>query len=172
MKLVLGVAVTTLLLGVATASATAAGGGTLWVQQAKNGSLLRAGAGWKLVLDHPDAFVTGFSDRPRRTGTAVRVATFVADWPMAFGGDPPNAAIEIAGAPVTRDVALVELSAPRLSRGGKRLTYRARPLTATSASLGGLARRGDRGIAGRLGRVTVFVDDGSRLTHDPTASAK
>jgi hypothetical protein len=165
MKRVVGVAVTSLLLGVP--AAAHAGGGTRGVQQAANGSLGRAGAGWKLVLDRPDAFVTGFSDRPRRTGMSVRMATFVADWPMVFGDDPPNAAIEVAGAPVSRDVALVELSAPRLSRGGRRLTYRARPLTATNATLGGLAKRGDRGITGRLGRVTVFIDDGSALTTDP-----
>lgn len=134
--------------------------GTLYVQQAANAWLVRAGGGWKLVLERPDAHVIAFADRPARTGTTERVGTFVRRWPVAFGADPPNAALQVEGAPSSRDVALLELSTPRLSHGGRRLTYRARPLTATSAPLGGLARRADRGISGRLGRVTLFIDDG------------
>ena len=151
-------------------SAAHAAGGTLYVQQAHEGSLVRHGHAWRLVLDRPDPFVLGFADRPARTGISVRLATFVHDWRIAFGGDPPNAAVEIAGAPASRDVALVELSAPRLRRHVHRLVYRAVPLTATSASLGGLARRADRGISGRLGRVTVFIDDGSSLTEVPSSA--
>jgi hypothetical protein len=155
-----------LVLAIALAVPTVAGAapvttGTLYVQQAANASLVRSGTAWKLVLDRPDAHVIAFADRPARTGTAVRVSSFVGGWPATFGGDPPNAALEVEGAPASRDIALLELSAPRLSRGGRRLTYRARPLTATSASLDGLAKRADRGISGHLGRVTLFIDDGA-----------
>jgi hypothetical protein len=148
----------------ATASAAPTTTGTLYVQQAANAQLVGAGSAWKLVLDRPDAHVIAFADRPARTGTAQRLSTFVRGWDAAFGGDPPNAALQVEGAPPSRDIALLELSAPRLSRGGHRLIYRARPLTATSATLGGLAKRADRGIKGRLGRVTLFIDDGSSAT--------
>jgi len=144
----------------ATASAAPTSSGTLYVQQAANASLARAGGAWKLVLDRPDAHVIAFADRPARTGTAMRLGSFVRGWDAAFGGDPPNAALQVEDAPPSRDIALLELSAPQLSRNGKRLTYRVRPLTATSATLGGLAQRADRGIKGRLGRVTLFIDDG------------
>jgi hypothetical protein len=144
----------------ATASAAPTTTGTLYVQQAANAQLVRSGNAWKLVLDRPDAHVIAFADRPARTGTAQRLSTFVRGWDAAFGGDPPNAALQDEGAPPSRDIALLELSAPRLSKGGHRLTYRARPLTATSATLGGLAKRADRGISGHLGRVTLFIDDG------------
>jgi hypothetical protein len=146
--------------GVSTASAAPTTTGTLYVQQAANASLVHSGNAWKLVLDRPDAHVIAFADRPARTGTAERTTSFVSGWGEAFGEDPPNAALQIEGAPASRDVALLELSAPKLSRGGARLTYRARPLTATSAALGGLAARADQGISGRLGRVTLFIDDG------------
>jgi hypothetical protein len=148
----------------ATASAAPTATGTLYVQQAANASLMRAGSAWKLVLDRPDAHVIAFADRPARTGTAQRLAAFVRGWDAAFGGDPPNAALQVEGAPPSHDIALLELSAPHLSKGGHRLTYRARPLTATSATLGGLAQRADRGIHGRLGRVTLFIDDASTTT--------
>jgi hypothetical protein len=150
----------------ATASAAPTTTGTLYVQQAANASLMRSGSAWKLVLDRPDAHVIAFADRPARTGTAQRLPAFVRGWDAAFGGDPPNAALQVEGAPPSHDIALLELSAPHLSKGGHRLTYRARPLTATSATLGGLARRADRGIHGRLGRVTLFIDDGSATTTD------
>jgi hypothetical protein len=153
-------AVLTLALLPAPASAAPSTSGTLYVQQAADASLVRAGSAWKLVLDRPDAHVIAFADRPARTGTAMRVSTFVGGWDAAFGGDPPNAALQVEGAPPSRDLALLELSAPHLSRNGHRLTYRAQPLTATSATLGGLAKRADRGITGRLGRVTLFIDDG------------
>jgi hypothetical protein len=172
MRLAPGIACAAVLAGaVAPASAAGAHGGTLYVQQAGDGTLVRAGHAWHLVLERPDAHVIAFSDRPARTGAAVTLAAFVDGWAAAFGGDPPNAAIEIAGAPPSRDVALVELSKPRLRRHGRRLVYRAVPLTATSATLGGLARRADRGIAGHLGRVTVFIDDGSALTVAPSPPA-
>jgi len=157
-------AVLTLALLPAAASAAPATSGTLYVQQAANAQLVRSGSAWKLVLDRPDAHIIAFADRPARTGTAIKLSSFVEGWDAAFGGDPPNAALQVEGAPPSRDVALVELSAPHLSRGGHRLTYRARPLTATSATLGGLAKRADRGIQGRLGRVTLFIDDGSSAT--------
>ena len=148
----------------ASASAAPTSSGTLYVQQAADASLVRAGGAWKLVLERPDAHVIAFADRPARTGTALRLSSFVRGWDAAFGGDPPNAALQVEGAPPDRDIALLELSAPQLSKGGKRLTYRTRPLTATSATLGGLAKRADRGIKGRLGRVTLFIDDGGSGT--------
>jgi hypothetical protein len=153
---------TALALGAGATAATAAPTttGTLYVQQAAHATLERSGSAWKLVLERPDAHVIAFADRPARTGTALRTRAFVGAWGASFGGDPPNAALQIEGAPASRDVALLELSAPKLSHGGARLTYRARPLTATSAALGGLAARADGGVSGRFGRVTLFIDDG------------
>jgi hypothetical protein len=157
-----------LLLAVTAASAHAApSGGTLYVQQARNAELV----GTRLVLHHPGARVTTFSDRPARQGGSQTLPAFVAAWTAAFGDDPPNAALELTDAPASRDVTLLELRAPRYDRRRDTLTYTVRPVTkAAGHALDGLAARADKGLRGRLGRATLFIDDAATPALELTVS--
>jgi len=113
------------------------------------------------VLREPHAKVTAFSDRPARVGGAVGLRRFVARWTAAFGADPPNAALQLDRAPVGRDVVLLELRRPRHHRRARTLTFRVRPLRTTDRrQLSTIARRADRRVAARLGRASLFIDDG------------
>jgi hypothetical protein len=131
---------------------------SLYLQQAKSGSL----HGDTLVLRGVSPQTTRFADRPARTAGSLTTRGFVSGWKGAFGDDPPNAALEIAGAPRSRDVALLELrGAPRYDAAAHTLTYRVRQLRTTSAkTLGPLAARADQGVRD-FGAATLFIDDGS-----------
>jgi hypothetical protein len=155
---------------VATAAATAlaataaapAGAQDLFVQQAAGGTL----NGTTLVLNGVAPRITSFADRPQRAAGTESLASFVKRWPASFRGDPPNAALEIDGAPAGRDVAIVELRRPRYDARAKTLTFSVRRLGADAVARGGLAhfgRRADtaRGTA-RFGRATLFVDPGAQ----------
>jgi len=164
MRLLIGGTVAAITLAAASAAA-AAPSGTLYVAQAGQAQLQRSGAGWRLVLSHPTPQVTTFADRPVRTGGTQTLRRFVSAWRDEFGTDAPNAALELSGAPASRDVALLELSAPAYDARADRVTFRVKPLRSTaSTGLAGLAKRADGGVKGRLGRATLFVDDGAATT--------
>jgi hypothetical protein len=78
---------------------------------------------------------------------------------FGFGDVPPNAALVVVRAPSDRDVLVVELSRPRLTTGGRRLSFRA---VALRGNPGGLlrefGRKADRRVGSRFGRVSLFVD--------------
>lgn len=150
------------LLVVAAAPAAAAPSGTLYVQQASDATLRPVDGGWRLALAHPNARVTTFADRPARTGGSISRSRFVRQWSRSFGGDAPNAALELADAPASRDLALLQLERPRYDRRRDELVFRVTPLrgVAASSALTALARRADRGVKGRLGRASLFIDDG------------
>ncbi len=141
--------------------------GELFVLTAAGGELQRVRGRnrvFKLVLRRPARDVTGFTDRPaRRTGQRPLVR-FVRRWArLGFAGVPPNAAVVLADAPSNRDVLVVELSRPRLGAGGRTLAFRAEALRGTPRGLlRGFARSGDRRIAARFGRVSLFIDPGGQ----------
>jgi hypothetical protein len=115
---------------------------------------------FKLVLRRPARDVTAFSDRPTRRAAARPLSRFVRRWRrLGFAGVPPNAALVIDRAPIGRDVAVFELSRPRLGRGARTLTFDARALARRPAGgLLRLGRRADDPAAGRFGRASLFID--------------
>ncbi|MDW5598690.1 hypothetical protein VSS74_30290 [Conexibacter stalactiti] len=144
------------------AAAPAAGAQDLFVQQAAGGTL----NGATLVLRGVAPRITSFADRPQRSAGTESLAAFVKRWPASFRGDPPNAALEIDGAPAGRDVAIVELRKPRYDAKARTLTFAVRRLGARAVAKGGLARFGNRADSGgkgttRFGRATLFVDPGA-----------
>jgi hypothetical protein len=144
------------------AACAAPSGGTLFVQQAKGGSLIKRGGGWQLVLREPASRTTTFSDRPARVGGSLSLAKLVSSWHADFGTDAPNAALEITDAPQARDVALLELSSPHYDASRGLLTFRARPLrTNSDPALATLAHRADRGVHGGFGRASLSIDNGA-----------
>ncbi|MDO8187964.1 hypothetical protein Q5424_11510 [Conexibacter sp. JD483] len=157
-----GAALVALPLAVAAPTAGAAPGGTLYVQQAADATLRQVGGGWRLTLARPLGRVTTFADRPARTGGSIGLARFVSGWSRSFGGDAPNAALELTGAPAGRDLVLLQLSRPRYDRRRDQLVFSVKPLrrVAPGSALAALARRADRGVKGDLGRVSLFIDDG------------
>lgn len=141
--------------------------GDLFVLTAAGGELQRVRGRnrvFKLVLRRPAHDVTGFTDRPaRRTGQQPLVR-FVRRWArLGFAEVPPNAAVVLADAPSNRDVLVVELSRPRLGAGGRTLAFRAEALRGNPRGLlREFARSGDRRIAARFGRVSLFIDPGGQ----------
>jgi hypothetical protein len=142
------------------AHAAAPGASSLYLQQATSGAL----HGDTLVLRGVSPRTTQFADRPARSAGSLSTGSFIGDWRDAFGDDPPNAALEVADAPASRDVALLELRSPRYDARTRTLTYRVRHLRTSGAkSLHALAARADRGVRD-FGRATLFIDDGSTET--------
>ena len=135
----------------ATASAA-----NLYVQQAAGGSL----SGDTLVLRGVSPRTTSFTDRPQRSTSTLSTRSFVASWATAFGDDPPNAALEIAGAPVGRDVAILTLRAPRYDARRRTLTFRVTRVREAGGALAPLDRRADARVPSRFGRAALFIDDG------------
>ena len=174
----LAAALLTSLLTLAAASAAGAqnlpeakripGVGELFALRAGGGELERVRAGvFELVLRRTNSAVTVFSDRPQRVVREQRLRSFVNAWSgLGFGGDPPNAALSIPGAPTARDVLVLELSRPRLGAGGRTLRFRARPVAGKpDGSLRRFAGRADRASVRRFGPASLFVDaSGQQIT--------
>src|SRR5262249_13964075 len=134
--------------------------GTLYVLQSAGGSLEPAANGLRLVLRRPYTKVTTFLDRPGHLGSEQTLSSVVNGWGRAFGRAPPNAALQIDGAPPAHDLVLLELDPPRYDRAKRTLTFAVRRLTGTaSVHLRTLAREADASVARRFGRATLFVDD-------------
>jgi hypothetical protein len=137
--------------------------GDLFVLTAANGTLERVpgrSREFELVLRQPARDVTMFTDRPARRAGEQPLGRFVRRWGrLGFGEVPPNAALVLADAPSSRDVVVVELSRPRLGAGGRTLAFRAEVLTGSPRGLlREYARRADRRVADRFGRVSLFID--------------
>ena len=97
----------------AAAATPPAPAGELFLLQAEGGSLTRSAHGdLRRVLREPDWAVVTFADRAARVGGARHLGRFVAAWARTFGDDPPKAALQRDGAPVSRDVVLLELGRP------------------------------------------------------------
>ena len=160
----------TLLAGAASAAeddldlaARASSAGDLFVLSTANGRLERlpgARGEFRLVLRGPARDVTAFSDRPARRVDKRPLAGFVRSWRgLGFGRVPPNAALVIDDAPLGRDVAVFELSSPRLGPGARTLTFRAKSLGRRQTDLlHRLGLRADGPAAGRFARASLFVD--------------
>ncbi|HEX4625281.1 MAG TPA: hypothetical protein VH231_12560 [Solirubrobacteraceae bacterium] len=144
------------------ASAAAAAGtpSELFVLTAGSGRLVQGHDGFALVLSAPSRSVTGFSDRPQRLLGRRALGSFVSGWSrLGFAGDPPNAALVVDDAPTSDDINVFELSRPALGRGGRTLTFSARPLTRPPTGLlSRYARGADRPRTRRFGRSSLFVD--------------
>lgn len=104
-----------------------------------------------------------FTDRPvRQAGTSPNEA-FV---DLFFAGDdPPNAAIEIAGAEESGDVAIVELSDPKVHVEMGTVTFTAKPIgdvgadvVAAHPGLASYASRDDGTLPASFGASAVFLD--------------
>lgn len=131
----------------------------LYLQQAKSGSLRHRGDRWLLTLNGTAPRVTTFADRPQQVGGAQDLKSFLSGWNGAFGSTAPQAVLEITDAPASRDVILLELSAPQVGMLPGTITYEVRPLTQTSrASLAALAERADSRVSARFGRASLFID--------------
>jgi hypothetical protein len=142
--------------------------GELFVLTAAGGELQRVRGQnrvFKLVLRRPAHDVTGFTDRPARRTGQHPLSRFVRSWArLGFAEVPPNAAVVLADAPSNRDVLVVELSRPRLGAGGRTLAFRAEALSGNPTGLlRGFARSGDRRIAARFGRASLFIDPGGQV---------
>lgn len=129
----------------------------LYVQQAEGGTL----TGSRLVLRGVSPQTTSFADRPLRASGVGSTAAFVAGWAQTFGDDPPNAALQMGRAPQSRDVAELELRAPRYDPRKRTLTYTVRRLPSTGSSASGGPAQRSRSGTRSFGRATLFIDDGT-----------
>jgi hypothetical protein len=120
--------------------------------------------GQRLTLTGVQPFVTWFTDRPMRRAGLYDIPGLIEGF---FAGQaPPNAAIEVIGADASRDVAILELSAPQYSPRTRRLVFAAKRIPVDEASgfsikhpvLGDFAARNDAALPKRLGKVVMFVD--------------
>lgn len=158
-------ALSALALGVGTPAATHArqqgkpSAGDLFVATTSSGSLERAGAGrFELTLEDPGKTVTAFADRPARSTSTLTPRRFVRDWKAnGFAADPPNAALVLDRAPAGRDVLVVELSRPRITRAGA-IAFRAKRLKQPSGALAGYRKRADRRVPSRFTGASLFID--------------
>jgi hypothetical protein len=157
--------------------------GDLFVLTAASGTLERAAGpspAFELVLRRPARDVTMFTDRPARRAGEQPLGSFVRRWGrLGFADVPPNAALVLADAPSNRDVLIVELSRPRIGADGGRLAFRAEVLTGNPRGLlREFAKRADRRVPDRFGRVSLFVDPSGQsvglsftLSNVPSADA-
>lgn len=149
----------------ATASwAPGAGAPLLGVLSANGGTF----ADGKLTLTDVDPRAVWFTDRPARQAGTDDIAGFTK---LFFaGGDPPNAAVEVAGAPENKNLAVVELSKPAYDQKDGTLSFAAKLVPAGEAKRDANARvaahpgiadaisRQDGALPATFGAVTVFVD--------------
>jgi hypothetical protein len=148
------------------ATAQAATGELLFVQDAPHAKLVRAHGGLRLTLIHPAPQVDGFTDRPARRFNIAPLQDFIGAWSTyGFARTPPNAAIVANGEKGDGDVLIVELGRPHLHKGN--LSYRVKPLRngLGRTDLGAFAGRADRRMDRRLGQTSVFIDDADDTTH-------
>jgi hypothetical protein len=114
----------------------------------------------RLTLSDPHGDVTSFTDRPARRAGHQKLASFIRSWNrLGFREDPPNAALVIADAPSSRDVLVVELSHPRLARGGGAVSFRAEVIKGSATdALSRFREQADRRVADQFGEVSLFID--------------
>jgi hypothetical protein len=89
---------------------------------------------------------------------------FVKQWRTEFHRVAPNAALEIAGVPANRNIALIELGTPHRDASRDTVAFNVKPLKRTSATrLQTLAGGADPLRTGSFGRATLFIDDGTSM---------
>jgi hypothetical protein len=144
------------------AAGAAAAPSLLYVQQTASGSLTHTAHGWRLTLSDPSPEITTFADRPERVGGSLSLGGFLGRWGSEFHRVAPNAALEIAGAPENRNIALIELGTPHRDARRDAVTFDVIPLKSTRAPrLQSLAQGADPIWSARFGRATLFIDDGT-----------
>lgn len=135
--------------------------------------VLSAGGGTyadgKLTLTDVDPRGVWFTDRPARRAGTEGVDAFTKRF--FGGGDPPNAVVEVADAPASKNLAVVELSKPAYDAQAQTMTFAAKlvPAGGSKAEVGarmakhpGIAEaltRQDGALPATFGAVTVFLDD-------------
>jgi hypothetical protein len=149
----------------APAAAQAATPSTLYVVNAKSGSLIPRGdstTDFTLTLAGVDAQATWFTDRPNRQAGALTLAELSSQWKrLGFTSDPPNAAIQLTSGDPKADTLIVELGKPHYDRARRVVTLRAKRLGGTVHTIGGHERMADKSIPRRFGSVSLFIDDGT-----------
>lgn len=150
-------------------AAPVAGSSLLGVLSAGSGSF----ADGKLTLKDVAPQAVWFTDRPARQAGTDGIEGFTK---LFFASDdPPNAAVNVAGASSSQDLAVVELSKPAYDRETGTLAFSAKLVPARAAKHEVVARavahpgiaealsRQDGTLPSTFGAVTVFVD-GAPLT--------
>ncbi len=124
----------------------------LAVVNATGGTLREAGDGHRLVLDGVAPRAVWFSDRPARGVGSLTMDELVESF---FGSSAsPNAALEVFDGPGAGEIVVVELSNPRVRRGGDRLVVDARILRAGDGTEGA-----SREVPPRFGAAALYLDD-------------
>ncbi len=140
----------------------------LFVQEAPSGSLVPAGNGvCTLTLSGVVPYTTYFSDRPERIAGFYPLQDFLAgfNWSAA-----PGAAISRPDAKESEDTLIVTLSDPRYNRTANELVYTVKIIADyKGAGLKELAAKADPKLPENLGRVSLFIDSGSRPGSDATS---
>ena len=132
----------------------------LYTVSASGGTLIPgSGKGtFVLALTGVNPSATWFTDRPaRRAGTASVGGTLKS---VGFGNDPPNAVIEVPGAPANQDAMAVTLRDPVYDEGAATLQFAAERLPKVGADLKGFRPELDPELAPNFGAVALFIDDG------------
>lgn len=141
-----------------------AGTSVLGVLTANGGSF----ADGKLTLKDVDPRAVWFTDRPARRAGTDGIDAFTK---LFFtGDDPPNAAVKVAGAPASQDLAVLELSKPSYDPDARTLSFAANTIPASEskrdtaqrvAAHPGIAEAiagQDGSLPATFGAVSVFVD--------------
>ncbi|MBV8463798.1 MAG: hypothetical protein JO368_10920 [Acidimicrobiales bacterium] len=131
----------------------------LFLQPAASGTLAPTGSGTYTLSLQSDPLVTFFFDRPRRGAGQMATAALVNMWSTSgFKHDPPNAALEIAGATHSAAVFVFELTDPRQDPQSGRVQYAAKPAPKSGFFLDDQA---DAPPATTLSfqRATLFIDN-------------
>lgn len=141
-------------------------GHDLFVQTASSGSLTpgRGEGRSELVLNGVSPRTTYFTDRPQRRAGLVPVGVLVRKWSEAFGGDPPEAAIQLDDAPKSSDTVVVELlRAPTYRSAARTLAYPVRVVSPDNQRLDPVAARADRRLPTRFSDASLFIDAGGLM---------
>lgn len=139
----------------------------LFVQSAVSGSFVPSDTEediYILSLNGAAPVTTYFSDRPYRLSGYITTSDFIASWNDAsddgFLKDPPNAAIQIAGATSTEDVVIVELLDVLYDQDAGTVKYRTKIVRKVNDSIELFHSRNDpaESIPANFGPVSLFID--------------
>ncbi|MEJ8836688.1 hypothetical protein [Ramlibacter sp. AN1133] len=139
----------------------------LFVQTADSGSFVASDDEqdvYLLTLKGAQPVTTFFSDRPYRLAGIIETGDFVGGWndtsDDSFLRDPPNAALQIEGAPAGADVVIVELLEVLYDAPTATLKYRAKVVRHADDSIELFHARGDSAakIPASFGAASLFID--------------
>lgn len=123
----------------------------------------------KLTLTDVDPRGVWFTDRPARRAGTEGIDAFTERF--FAGDDPPNAVVEVTGAPSSKNLAVVELSDPAYDAKAGTVTFTAKLVPAGGSKTSVAARvarhpgiaeavtRQDGALPATFGAATVFLDD-------------